>query len=100
VNVVSLVATVLYYLLLIYFLVMWARFVLDLARTFARSWRPRGPALIASEVVYAVTDPPIKVARRAIKPIRMGAMALDFGWSIVMLCVIVLIYITLVFRQI
>jgi YggT family protein len=100
VNVVSFVATVVYYVLIVYFLVMWVRFVLDLARTFARSWRPRGPVLVASEVVYAVTDPPIRVARRAIKPIRMGAMALDFGWSIVMLCVIVLIYLTLVIRQI
>ncbi len=99
-SVVSFIAVVAYYVLLVYFLVMWVRFVLDLARTFARNWRPRGAGLVASELVYAVTDPPIRVARRLVKPIRVGAMSLDFAWSIVMLCVVVLIYLTLVVRQI
>lgn len=77
---------------------MWARFVLDLARTFMRSWRPRGIVLVLAEVVYALTDPPINLARRLVKPIRMGGMAFDFAWSIVMLVVVVLIYVTLVVR--
>jgi YggT family protein len=93
------VATVLYYLLLVYFFVMWARFVLDLARMFARNWRPRGLMLVVSEFVYATTDPPVRTARRIVKPIRMGGMSLDFAWSLVMLLVIVLIYVTLVVRQ-
>ena len=38
----AVVWNILYTLLLIYFFVMWARFVLDLVRTFNRSWRPRG----------------------------------------------------------
>ncbi len=97
--VVSLVATVAYYVLLVYFFVMWGRFVLDLARMFARQWRPRGVVLVVSEFVYAMTDPPIRVARRLVKPIRIGGMALDFAWSLVMLVVIVLIYITLALSQ-
>ena len=96
--VVSVIATILNYLLLIYFFVMWARFILDLARNFVRDWRPRGAGLVASEVVYALTDPPIKVVRRVIKPLRVGGMVLDFSWSIVMLAVVVLIYVTLVLR--
>jgi YggT family protein len=99
VIVVSLIATVAYYVLLVYFFVMWARFVLDLARNFARNWRPRGFLLVLSEIVYTLTDPPIRSARRIVKPIRFGGMALDFAWSLVMLVVIVLIYVTLVLRQ-
>ncbi|MES2171820.1 MAG: YggT family protein [Actinomycetota bacterium] len=98
--VVSLVATVAYYLLLVYFFTMWARFILDLARNFARNWRPRGFLLIISEIVYTLTDPPIRTARRIVKPIRFGGMSLDFAWSIVMLLVIVLIYLTLVASQV
>jgi YggT family protein len=78
---------------------MWARFLLDLARNFARNWRPRGVTLVLSEIVYTLTDPPIRTARRVVKPIRFGGMSLDFAWSIVMLVVIVLIYVTLVVRQ-
>jgi YggT family protein len=96
---VSLLATFAYYLLLLYFFVMWARFILDLARTFARDWRPRGFSLILAEIVYSLTDPPIRGVRRIMPPIRIGPAALDFGWSIVMLVVVVLIYVTLVLRN-
>jgi YggT family protein len=92
---VSIVATILYYLLLIYFFVLWARFILDLLRNFSRSWRPRGFGLVLAEVVFSLTDRPIRMLRRLIPPIRVGGAALDFAWSIVMLVVIILIYITL-----
>jgi YggT family protein len=99
-TVVIFAAIVAYYILFVYFLVMWVRFVLDLTRTFLRNWRPKGAGLVASEIVYAVTDPPIRLARRVVKPIRVGGTSLDFAWSIVMLAVVVLIYLTLVIRQI
>lgn len=91
VNVVSIVATIFYIAFTLFFLMMWGRFVLDLVRTFARQWRPRGLGLVAAEAVYTVTDPPIKVVRRVIPPLRLGGIALDFGWSIVMLVTLVLI---------
>ncbi|QEO13184.1 YggT family protein [Agromyces intestinalis] len=77
-------------LLLIYFFVMWARFVLDLVRTFNRSWRPSGVGLVVVEVVYTVTDPPVKFFRRLVPPIRFGQVAIDLGWSLAMLLVIIL----------
>ena len=91
--VISIVATVAYYLLLIYFFMLWARFVLDLVRTFSRSWRPRGFALVLAESTYALTDPPIKFFRRIIPPLSMGPIAIDFGWSLTMLVVIIGLYI-------
>lgn len=95
--VVSIVATIAYYLLLIYFFVMWARFVLDLVRTFARQWRPKGFGLLLAESTYAVTDPPIKFFRRIIPPLSMGPVALDFGWSLTMLVVIIGLYVASAF---
>jgi YggT family protein len=97
---VALIGLVLYYLLLLYLVVMFVRLALDLARSFIRGWRPKGAALVLSEVTYALTDPPIRVARRVVKPIRTGGMAMDFGWSIVMLAVVVLIYVALVLRTV
>ncbi len=86
----ALVFGILYFLLLLYFFAMWARFIFDLLRTFNRSWRPRGFALIAVEFVYTITDPPIKFIRRMLPPLRLGGVAFDFGWSLTMLLVIIL----------
>ena len=80
--------SILYTLLVIYFFVMWARFVLDLIRTFNRSWRPQGGWLVAVEAVYTITDPLVRFFRRLIPPIRIGQVALDLGWSLAMLVVI------------
>ncbi len=85
----AVVWNILYTLLLIYFFVMWARFVLDLVRTFNRTWRPRGFWLVLVEVIYSITDPPVRFFRRLVPPIRIGQVALDLGWSLAMLLVIV-----------
>jgi YggT family protein len=94
----SLIATLVYYLLLIYSFVMWSRLALDVARTFSPSWRPKGAGLVLAELVFSVTDPPLKAARRLVPPIRVGGMALDLAWSIVMLAIIILIYLTFLLR--
>ncbi|HMM81583.1 MAG TPA: YggT family protein [Terrimesophilobacter sp.] len=93
--IVSAVAGVLYFLLLAYFFAMWARFIVDLAQNFSRSWRPRGFGLVLAEFVYTLTDPPIRAVRKVVPPFRIGPAALDFSWSIVMLVVIVLMYLAL-----
>ncbi|MBD8584280.1 MULTISPECIES: YggT family protein [unclassified Frigoribacterium] len=85
-----LIASIAYYALLLFFLLMWGRFVLDLAQSFSRGWRPRGPVLVLAEIAYTVTDPPIKAIRRVLPPVRLGSVALDFGWSIIMLAVVIL----------
>jgi YggT family protein len=85
-----LIASIAYYALLLFFLLMWGRFVLDLAQSFSRGWRPRGPVLVLAEVAYTVTDPPIKAIRRVLPPVRLGSVALDFGWSVIMLAVVIL----------
>lgn len=87
---VSLIATIAYWALLLFFLLMWGRFVLDLAQSFSRGWRPRGPVLVLAEIAYTVTDPPIKAVRKVLPPVRLGSVALDFGWSLIMLAVVVL----------
>ena len=67
----------------VYVVFLFARFVLDLARVFARQWRPRGFGLVLAEFVYAMTDPPIKLVRRFLPPLRIGGVAIDFAFSVV-----------------
>ncbi|WP_423923993.1 YggT family protein [Frigoribacterium sp. 2-23] len=96
--IVPVIATIVYYALLLFFLLMWARFILDLAQSFSRGWRPRGAVLVLAEVTYTVTDPPIRTVRRVLPPVRLGSVALDFGWSIVMLAVVILMSIASALR--
>ena len=37
------------------------------------------------EAVYSTTDPPIKALRRVIPPLRIGSVALDLSFIIVMI---------------
>lgn len=90
----SFIATILYFAFLLYFFALWARFILDLIRTFNRSWRPHGVSMVASEAVYSLTDPPIKFFRRLIPPLRMGPVALDLGFSVTMLICLIGMVIT------
>ena len=83
----------LYAALSIFILVMWVRLILDFIVNFNRGWRPAGFGLVLAEIVFTITDPPIKFVRRFLPPVRFGGVALDFSWTVVMLVAIVLSYI-------
>ena len=89
----ELVVRVILLALVVFFVVMWARLVFDWVRVVQPEWRPRGAGLVIAEVSYAITDPPIRVVRRAVPPIRVGAAQLEFSWSIVMVACLVLIWV-------
>ncbi|MBK0419202.1 YggT family protein [Leucobacter sp. CSA1] len=86
----ALVAIILRLLLQIYIFILWGRFVLDWIRVLNRRFRPTGPLLVLVEAVYTVTDPPIRMFRRILPPIRIGQIALDLGWPLTLIsCIIV-----------
>ena len=92
--VVQLIAAVLNLALLLYVFVLLSRLILDCIPFFNREWRPRGAGLVAAEIIYTVTDPPIKLFRRFIPPLRVGAIAIDFGFALTMLLCFILLSIT------
>jgi len=77
------VGSILHFLLLIFILLLIARFIVDWVQVFARQWTPHGPALVVLEAVYSTTDPPIKALRRVIPPLRIGNFALDLSMLLV-----------------
>lgn len=81
----TLVILALIWLLQVYFWILIARFLIDLVLTTNPVWRPKGLLLIPVELVMTVTDPPLNFVRRFIKPVRVGAIALDFGWTLTLL---------------
>lgn len=78
------------FLLGLYLLVMFGRFILDWVQAVSREWRPRGAMVVVAEIVYTITDPPIKFVRRFVKPIRLGAIQLDLAFTIVIFAVLIL----------
>lgn len=92
--VVQLIASILNLALLLYVFVLLARLIIDWIPFFNREWRPRGAGLVAAEIVYTVTDPPIRLFRRFIPPLRVGAIAIDFGFALTMLLCFILLSVT------
>lgn len=94
-------ATVLFVVLLvlklaiqIYTYVLWARLILEWVRVLNPRFRPRGVLLVLVELVYTLTDPPIKLIRRVLPPINLGQVSIDLGWMVTMfVCWIILILI-------
>ena len=75
----------------VFFGFLWIRFVVDWVQVFARSWAPTGFLLVVLEVVYSATDPPIKALRRVIPPLRIGTVAIDLSFIIVMIAAYLLL---------
>jgi YggT family protein len=84
------VATALYLVVTVFLWLMLIRLVVDWVQVFARSWSPRGPVLFVLEIVYTVTDPPIKFVRRFVPPLRLGSVSLDTSFLLVLVVVYLL----------
>jgi YggT family protein len=97
VEIVRFVAAILNVALVLYVLVLLVRLVLEWVPFFNREWRPRGAGLVAAEIVYSLTDPPIRLFRRLIPPLRVGGIAIDFGFALTMLLCFVLLSVTRAF---
>jgi YggT family protein len=78
---------VLYLLLYVFFLTLIARFIMGYVLAFGRRWQPGRGAAAAMEVVWSVTDPPLKALRRVIPPLRLGTVSLDLS-SLVLLVIL------------
>lgn len=76
--------------LLLYMLLLFARLVLDWVQVFAREWRPKGFVLVLANVVYGMTDPPLRFLRRWIKPLPLGGMRLDLSFLVLILGITVI----------
>jgi YggT family protein len=79
----------------LYWLVFIARLIFDFVQIFARSWRPSGVILILAEGIYSITDPPLRVLRKFIPPIRLGGVQFDLAFLIMLIGLQLLINVAL-----
>jgi YggT family protein len=88
--VLAIVLQIVYLLLLAFLYLLFARFVMGLVMSIGRRWRPGRGAAAALEVVWSVTDPPLKALRRVIPPLRIGTVSFDLASLVLLVIVFVL----------
>ena len=81
-TLVSSLAWILSSILSLYFLILLVRVVLDWIQVFARQWRPRGVVLVLANLVYALTDPPLRLIRRRVPMARLGGVGIDLSFLV------------------
>jgi YggT family protein len=82
---------VLYYVLAIYLVVLIGRMIFSWIQVFAREWRPSGVVLVLAETIFTLTDPPLKLLRRYIPPLRIGTVAMDLSYMVLFIVVLILL---------
>ena len=77
------IGTVFSTVVFLFFLTLIGRLVFDWVQVLSRDWRPKGAVLVA-ELVYTVTDPPLRLLRRVIPSINLGGMRIDIAFLVLM----------------
>jgi YggT family protein len=88
---VTILKVVLYYVLALYLLLLIGRLIIDVLQNYSRSWTPTGGLAKLAEVIFTATDPPLRLLRRYIRPVRLGSVALDLSYTLLFLVIIVLL---------
>jgi YggT family protein len=86
---------IVYLMLLAFLYILFARFVMSMVMGFGRRWRPGRGSAAALEVVWSVTDPPLKALRRVIPPLRLGNVSFDLASLVLLVIVFLLKYLVL-----
>lgn len=73
-----------------YITVLFIRMILDWVAFLAPRWYPRGFVAQLIDLVYRVTDPPLRWLRRYIPPLRLGAVALDMSFVVLYFLLVLL----------
>jgi YggT family protein len=87
----NIVLVVIYYLLALYLVLLVGRLIIDVLQSYSRSWTPSGPLVPVAEVIFTATDPPLRLLRRYIRPLRLGSVSIDLSYTLLFVVIIVLL---------
>lgn len=83
---------VVYLLLYLFLLTLFARFIMSWVLAYGRRWQPGRGAAATLESVWTVTDPPLRALRRVIPPLRIGTVSVDLAAIVLLVMLFVLMY--------
>ncbi|RSX57726.1 YggT family protein [Bifidobacterium samirii] len=84
------IARILDWLIDAYITVLFVRMILDWVAVLAPRWYPRGVVASLIDVVYRLTEPPLRWLRRWIRPLPMGPVYLDVSFIVLYFLLVVL----------
>jgi YggT family protein len=65
------------------------RIVIEFIRSFSRDWHPTGITVVILEIIMSITDPPVKLLRRLIPQLTIGAVRFDLSIMVLLLVVFI-----------
>jgi YggT family protein len=71
--------------LFVFWLLLIARVVVEFVRSFSRDWHPHGLTVVILEIILSVTDPPVRLLRRLIPQLTVGAVRFDLSIMVLLL---------------
>ena len=82
---ISAIASIVSSLLYLYLLILLVRIVIDWVQMLARGWRPTGALLVLANLVYGLTDPPLRWLRRVVPALRLGGVGIDLSFLVLVI---------------
>ena len=89
----SIAMQVIYLLLYVFMLTLFARFMMSIIISRSRHWRPARGGAATLEIVWSVTDPALKPLRRVIPPVQLGSVSVPLADLILLIILYVLMMI-------
>ena len=86
----AIVGIIIDWVLWIFLLTLFARMILSWVPVVVRDWEPHGPMLVVAEIIYSITDPPLRLLRKVLRPVRVGTMMLDLAFIGLTILVLIL----------
>lgn len=86
----SLIGSIVHFLINAYILVLFIRMILDWVAVLAPLWRPRGLVASLIDAIYQLTEPPLRLLRRYVRPIPMGPVYFDVAFIVLYFILIVI----------
>jgi len=87
---VSIIGQVVYLVLFYLLALLIFRLIFGYVVQRSRRWRPGRAGAASLEVVWSVTDPPLRALRRVIPPLRVGTVSLDIAFMLLLLILFLL----------
>ncbi|WP_027588008.1 MULTISPECIES: YggT family protein [Acidipropionibacterium] len=91
----QLAGLIIFYALQIYMWILVVRMIMSWIPMFSRGFQPRGGLAVIFEIVYTVTDPPVRFFERIVPPLRLGGISLSLGFMLLYVILIAAQRITL-----
>lgn len=75
----------------LYSWILLARIVIEMIQSFSRQFNPPRWFMMVAEVLFVLTDPPVKALRKIIPPLQLGGIALDVSVIVLFLLLAILL---------